>query len=148
MIREICATGVINAKGGLQMFMGEVNAFFAKHKGERVFVRFAVAPKATSQAMMGYYYHYVVPTIRKALWETGDRKTEGQTEMFLREMSPICYAEDWNIEKAEKTISVQYNARLREIRELDNTELMEHIDTIRQFAAEDLNTFIDDPRTL
>lgn len=143
MIREICATGVINANGGLQMFMGEVNAFFAKHKGERVFVRFAVAPKATSKAMIGYYYHYVVPTIRKALWdETGDRKTEEQTELFLREMSPVCIAEEVNPETGE------YNHRLRKIPELDNTELIDHIDTIRQFAAEDLNTFIDDPRTL
>lgn len=144
MIREICATGVINANGGLQMFMGEVNAFFAKHKGERVFVRFAVAPKATSKAMMGYYYHYVVPTIRKALWETGDRKTEQQVERFLREMSPTCCDDNPCIENGD----IIYHPRLREIRELDNTELMEHIDTIRQFAAEDLNTFIDDPRTL
>lgn len=140
--REITATGVINANGGLQMFMGELNAFFAKHKGERVFIRFAIAPKATSKSMMGYYYHYVVPTIRAALWNTGDRKTEEQTELFLREISPICIAEDINTETGE------YNHRLRKIPELDNTELIEHIDTIRQFAAEDLNTFIDDPRTL
>lgn len=148
MKREISATGIINAEGGLAMYMGEVNAFFAQHKGERVFVRFMVAPRATSKAMIGYYYHYIVPTIRAALWETGDRKTEQQVEQFLREISPICYAEDWNIENTEKTFRVQCNTRLREISELDNTQLAEHIDTIRQFAAEELGVFVDDPKTL
>lgn len=141
---EISATGIINADGGLAMYMGEVNAFFAQHKGERVFVRFMVAPRATSKAMIGYYYHYVVPTIRAALWDTGDRKTEQQVERFLREISPTCVDDNPCIENGE----IIYHPRLREIRELDNAQLAEHIDTIRQFAAEDLNVFIDDPKTL
>lgn len=140
--REISATGTINANGGLVMYMNEVNAFFAQHKGERVIVRFAVAPKATSKALAGYYYHYVVPTIRQGIWKTGDRKTEQQTEQYLRSISPVCIEETINTETGV------YNHRLREIRELDNTELLEHLETIRQFAAEELGVFVDDPKTL
>lgn len=140
--RDISATGTVNANGGLVMYMGELNAFFAQHKNERIVARFTVATVGSSEALKGYYFHYVVPTIRTALWETGDRKTEEQTERFLRELSPLCYDEIVNQDTGE------YNHRLREIRELSNGELIEHIDCIRQFAAEELNVFVDDPKTI
>lgn len=140
--RSISATGTINAKGQLTMYMGELNEAFAQHKGERVIARFVIAHVGSSEAFKGYYYHYVVPTIKTALWQTGDRKTEEQTELYLREMSPICYSEIINEETGE------YNHELREIPELSNAELLEHLETIRQFAAEELNVFIDDPHTL
>lgn len=142
--RDISATGTINANGGLVMYMGELNAFFAQHKGERIVARFVVAPVGSSEALKGYYFHYVVPTIRTALWQTGDRKTEEQTERFLRELSPVCYDDNPCFDNGE----IRYNPRLREIPELSNSELIEHIDCIRQFAAEELNVYVDDPQTL
>lgn len=140
--REITATGTINANGGLVMYMGELNAFFAEHKGERIIARFMVAPVGSSEALKGYYYNYVVPTVRQGLRKTGDRKTEQQTEYYLRTISPVCYEETTNIDTGE------YEQRLREIRELSNAELLEHIDIVRQFAAENLSIFVDDPNTL
>lgn len=140
--REITATGTINANGGLVMYMGELNAFFAEHKGERIIARFMVAPVGSSEALKGYYYNYVVPTVRQGLRKTGDRKTEQQTEYYLRTISPVCYEETANIDTGE------YEQRLREIRELSNAELLEHIETVRQFAAENLSIFVDDPNTL
>lgn len=140
--REITATGTINANGGLVMYMGELNAFFAMHKGQKVIARFMVSEPGSSEALKGYYYHYVVPTIRKGLWEMGDRKTDEQTERFLRELTPICYEETINTETGE------YNHRLREVPELSNAELLEHIDAIRIFAGEELGVFIDDPKTI
>lgn len=140
--REVSATGIVNANGCLSMYMGELNAFFARHRGERIIARFFVAPVASSEALKGYYFHYIVPTLRMALWETGERKTEEQTEMYLREISPVCYEESIN------TTTAEYEHRLRGVQELSNSELLEHIDCIRQFAAEELNTFIDDPKTL
>lgn len=140
--REISATGIVNQHGQLAMFMGEVNAFFNQHRGERIVARFSVAPVGSSEALKGYYFHYVVPTIRKGLWETGERKTEEQTERYLRELSPVCYEESVEPETGE------YNQRLRTVPELSNAELIEHIETLRQFAAEELNIFVDDPKTL
>lgn len=61
--------------------MGEVNEFLKLHKGERVMVRFFVAPKGSSEALKGYYFNYVVPTVRRALYETGERSTEGQPKI-------------------------------------------------------------------
>lgn len=140
--RDISATGTINNNGGLVMYMGEINAFFAEHKGERIIARFVVAPVRSSEALKGYYFHYVVPTIQNGFWETGERKTEEQTEQFLRDISPICYEETVN------DFTGEYSHRLREIRELSNAELIEHIETVRQFAAENLNVYVEDPQTL
>ena len=87
--REITATGTINNNGGLAMYMGELNEFFKGWKGSRIIARFIVASPGSSEALKGYYFNYVVPTFKHAIWEAGERLTEEQTERRLREFSPI-----------------------------------------------------------
>lgn len=91
--REITATGTINNNGGLAMYMGELNEFLKGWKGSRIIARFIVASPGSSEALKGYYFNYVVPTFRHAIWEAGERLTEEQTERRLREFSPIMYVE-------------------------------------------------------
>ena len=122
--------------------MGEVNEFLKLHKGERVTVRFFVAPKGSSEALKGYYFNYVVPTVRRALYETGERFTEEQTEKFLREQSPVMCVANFD------TSTSKYTTHIKEIAEVGNAELIEHIEFIKQFAAEELNTFIEEPKTI
>ena len=140
--REISATGVVNNNGGLSLYMGEVNEFLKLHKGERVTVRFFVSPRSSSEALKGYYFNYVVPTVRRALYETGERLTEQQTEKFLREQSPVMCEQKADIETGK------YATHIKEIAECGNAELIEHIEFIKQFAAEELNTFIENPKTI
>lgn len=124
------------------MYMGELNAFFKEWKGARIVARFSVASPGSSEALKGYYFNYVVPTFKQAIWDSGERKTEEQTERFLRELSPVMYEQTPDVKTG------QYETRLREIRELSNAELIEHIDTLKQIAAEEYSVFIDDPRTI
>lgn len=124
------------------MYMGELNAFFKEWKGARIVARFSVASPGSSEALKGYYFNYIVPTFKQAIWDSGERKTEEQTERFLRELSPVMYEQIPDVETG------QYETRLREIRELSNAELIEHIDTLKQIAAEEYSVFIDDPRTI
>lgn len=140
--REKSATGIINDAGKLSMYMGELNEFFKQHKGERVIARFFVAPKQSSAALVGYYYNYVVPTIRQGMAELGERKTDEQTELFLREISPIMQVENVDLS------TCAYNTTLKEIRRCSNAELVEHIEFLKQFAAENLNVFIEEPNLL
>lgn len=140
--REITATGLINNNGVLSMYMGELNEFFKNWKGSRIFARFVVTDNNTSQALKGYYFNYVVPTFKQALWDAGERLTEKQAELRLRELSPIMYAESVDIE------TCQYVYELRSINDLSNSELIEHIETLKQIAAEEFNVYIDDPKTL
>lgn len=140
--REITVTGKINNDGKLAMYMGELNDFFSSWKCSRIIARFIVASPGSSKALIGYYYNYVVPTFKHAIWESGERLTEEQTELRLREWSPIMYVERVD----EKT--GKYTHDLLAISDLSNSELIEHIETLKHIAAEEFNTFIDDPRTL
>lgn len=140
--REINISGRITSEGKLTMYMQELNAFAQQWKNARVVATFRVYQPGTSAALRGYYFNYVVPTMKRALWENGERKTDEQTEVWLREMSPIMYQQEADPETGK------YSTVLREIADLDNAELIEHIETIKQFAAEDFNTYIDDPNTI
>lgn len=139
--REINITGRINHDGKLVMYMGELKEFASQWKDTRITATFRVYQPGTSAALRGYYYNCVVPTVQRALWETGDRKTKEQTEQWLREISPIMYRES-------DPEAGRYVTELREIDDLDNSELIEHIDTLKQFCAEELNVYIEDPNTI
>ena len=140
--REITATGTINNNGGLAMYMGELNEFFKQHKGSRVIARFIVASPGSSAALKGYYFNYVVPTFKAAIWEAGERLTEEQTEQRLRELSPVMYEQTPNIDTGK------YETRLRTIAELSNAELIEHIEFLKQLASEEYYLYIADPNEM
>lgn len=124
------------------MYMGELNAFFKEWKGARIVARFSVASPGSSKALKGYYFNYVVPTFKQAIWDSGERKTEEQTERFLRELSPVMYEQIPDVETG------QYETRLREIRELSNAELIEHIEFLKQVASEEYYIYIADPNEI
>ena len=124
------------------MYMGELNAFFKEWKGARIVARFSVASPGSSEALKGYYFNYVVPTFKQAIWNSGERKTEEQTERFLRELSPVMYEQTADVETG------QYETRLREIRELSNAELIEHIEFLKQVASEEYYIYIADPNEI
>lgn len=140
--REITATGTINNNGGLAMYMGELNEFFKQHKGSRVIARFIVASPGSSAALKGYYFNYVVPTFKAAIWEAGERLTEEQTEQRLRELSPVMYEQTPDINTGK------YETRLRTIAELSNAELIEHIEFLKQLASEEYYLYIADPNEM
>ena len=140
--REITATGTINNNGGLAMYMGELNEFFKGWKGSRIIARFIVASPGSSEALKGYYFNYVVPTFKHAIWEAGERLTEEQTERRLREFTPIMYEQTPNIDTGK------YETRLRTIAELSNAELIEHIEFLKQLASEEYYLYIADPNEM
>lgn len=132
-------TGQINKDGRLSMYMGELNQFFAANKGKRVFARFNIASDESSDALKGYYYKCVVPSFKAAFWGQGERMTEEDTERRLRQMSPIM-----QIEEVDET--GKYLRILRSVSDLDNAELLEHIETLKQIAAEEFSLYIEDPQ--
>lgn len=140
--REIIATGLVNDKGDLAMYMGEVREFLKQWKGAKVIVRFSVAQPGTSEALKGYYYNYVVPTLRQAIWENGERLTEEKAERFIREISPIMW------EQTPDPATGKYTSRLREINELSNAEFCEHIETLKLIGAQEYCVYIEEPKTI
>lgn len=130
---KLSESGIITDNGQLRLPMDRLNAFFAANKGKRVVVRFEAAEPGSSELQLAYYFNYIVPTIQTALWETGDRRTEKQIDLWLRQQCASCYNE--------------YGGLL-EARQISKPDFSDFIEWLKQFAAENLYVYIEDPRTL
>ena len=140
--RKISVTGTIDNNGNLRMYMDELKQFFKMHKGCRVIAKFMVESQGSSEALKGYYYNCVVPSFQEGMWDAGERLTEEDAEIKMRELSPIMLEQEFD----EKT--GKYTTRLREISELSNAELVEYIDHLKQIAAEEYSIYIEDPLSI
>jgi hypothetical protein len=126
--------------------------YFSSNRKKRILVTFRVYMPGTSAALRGYYTNKVVPDIRDAYWQMGEHMTLKATEKHLREISPICWKE-WFDENSQSWQSelreiVDLDRGKEEVRDFDNSELVQHLEFLKQFAAENLSVFIDDPRIL
>lgn len=130
---KISESGIITDNGQLRLPMDRLNAFFAANKGKRVVVRFEAAEPGSTELQLAYYFNYIVPTIQTALWENGDRKTEKQVDLWLRQQCASCYND--------------YGGLL-EARQISKPDFSDFIEWLKQFAAENLYVYIEDPRTL
>ena len=130
---KISESGIISENGLLRMPMDRLKAFFAEHKGERVVVRFEAAAPGSTALQLAYYYNYIVPTIQTALLETGERKTERQTDVWLRQQCVHC---------------TSGLGDLMEARQMSKTDFSLFLEWLKQFAAENLYVYIEDPKTL
>lgn len=130
---KISESGIITDNGQLRLPMDRLNAFFAANRGKRVVVRFEAAEPGSTELQLAYYFNYIVPTIQTALWENGDRKTEKQVDLWLRQQCASCYND--------------YGGLL-EARQISKPDFSDFIEWLKQFSAENLYVYIEDPRTL
>ena len=130
---KISESGIITDNGQLRLPMDRLNAFFAANKGKRVVVRFEAAAPGSTELQLAYYFNYIVPTIQTALLENGDRRTEKQVDLWLRQQCASCYND--------------YGGLL-EARQISKPDFSDFIEWLKQFAAENLYVYIEDPRTL
>lgn len=138
---EIQISGKVTKDGKLAMYMAELNQFTKQWPNARIIATFRVSEPGTSAALKGYYYNYIVPTFKRAIWNAGERKTDEQVERYLREISPIMY------EQIPDPKTGIYHTELRKIKDLDNSELIEHIEHLKQIGAEEFSIYIEDPNT-
>lgn len=133
--RETTVIGTISNDGKLNLQLSVV-PFLQEWKGNKVAITFKVIGGTQSEAMKGYYFNYVVPAMKNAIWESGERKNEKETEHWLREMSPVTHHCEWR---------GFWDVTIKEIADLTNAELSEHIEFIRQMAAEEYGCYIAEP---
>lgn len=132
-MNKLSESGIITDNGQLRLPMDRLNAFLAANKGKRVVVRFEAAEPGSSELQLAYYFNYIIPTIQTALWENGDRRTEKQVDLWLRQQCASCYND--------------YGGLL-EARQISKPDFSDFIEWLKQFAAENLYVYIEDPRTL
>lgn len=135
---KISESGRINENGQLLMPMDRLNAFFKAHKGQRVTIRFYFNAPGSTAAQQSYYYQYIVPTIQQALRETGERKSEKGVDKFLIEQYPG--------DKSE--VEIGFGVDVTEARNLSKSQMSEFLEWLKQYAAENLAVYIEDPRTI
>ena len=131
---KISESGMITADGLLRMPMDRLKAFFADHKGERVIVVFEAAGKEQSKLQMAYYYNYVLPCVVSGMRETGVYMSESKADKWLVEQYPGDLLTD--------------GKRPVFGRELNQTQMSDFLEWLKQYAAENLYVYIEDPRTL
>lgn len=132
-VYKISESGIIGEDGKMRLPMDRLNAFFAANKGRRIVVRIEAAMPNTSAAQLSYYFQYIVPTIQTALLDLGERKTERQVDQWLRQQCGSCYND--------------YGGLL-EARQMAQPDFADYLDWLKQYAAENLYVYIDDPKTI
>lgn len=135
---KISESGLIGTDGRLRLPMDRINAFCAANKGKRVVVRFEAAEPGSSKLQQAYYYNYIVPTIQQAFLQTGERKSEKTIDKFLIEQYPG--------DKEEAQIGLGVD--VTEARNLDRKQMFDFLEWLKEFAAENLSVYIEDPKTL
>jgi len=136
---KISESGTIGKDGKLRLPMDRLNAWFASHPGERITVRFEAAPQHSTAAQTAYYYNYIVPTITAALYEQqGVRNSEKNTDKWLVAMYPG--------DTTERVLGTC--ADILEAREFDKNQMSDFLEWLKQFGAEELSVYIEDPKTI
>lgn len=133
---KISESGMIGTDGRLRLPMDRINAFCADNKGTRVVVRFEAAQPGSSKLQQAYYYNYIVPTISAALYEQGTRKNEKDTDKWLVEQYP-----------GDK-IETEFEYEITQARDFTKSQMSDFLEWLKQFAAENLAVYIEDPKTL
>lgn len=117
---KVVEYGRVSQDGGVKLPMDRVRQELRKSAGKRVLVTFVVMEEP-SEAMLGYYYGYILPTVRKALYELGEIYTDDETSDFL---SSAYGSDEWKHDK---------------------DEMRKYIEFLQQYAAENLDVYIHDP---
>ena len=133
MKTKISESGLIGTDGKMRLPMERLNEFFAAHAGKRIVMTIEAVVPGSSAAQLSYYFRYIVPTIQQALYELGERKTEKQVDLWLRQQCGYCYND--------------YGGLL-EARQMTQPDFSDFLDWIKQYAAENLYVYIEDSKSL
>lgn len=129
---KLSESGLIGKDGRLRMPMDRINGFCSQHKGERIVMTLNAYPGGTTEAQRGYYYGYVLPSMVAAHEELGRRITDEDLDEELVTYYP-----------GEKAFMCKYQARY-----FSKTEMSRFLEWVKQYAAENLHVYVDDPRTI
>jgi hypothetical protein len=126
----ITEAGRIDADGRIWLPMDRIGQFCKEHPGDGVIVKIEVLERHSSSAMIRYYYGYVLPTCRVAFAKLGKLETEKQIDREL-----------WNYYPGEHDPG-------QELREAPQSHVIGFLEWLKQFAAENLEVYIEDPKLL
>lgn len=131
---KISEAGFIGRDGKLRLPMDRLEAEFIQHTGERVVATFEIEEPGSSAAQRSYYYNYIVPTMVEAVKVHGRRVSEKRMDRELVEAYPG--------EKLRDGYEVVI------ARQFSKSQMSDFLEWLQQYAAENYETYIEDPKTL
>lgn len=137
--KKITIPGKVTKDGKLSIYMGELNEFMKNNAGKNIIAEFTVLEPSDSSSLSGYYFKYVVPQFQKGMCENGYRWSEEETEAYMRSICPITMGEVVDVETGE------YRKDSVKVTDLSNSEFVEYIEFLKQFAAEEFSIYIEEP---
>lgn len=131
---EIRESGIVDSDGRMRLPMDRLNAFFAAHKGERIVITVQAMQHGTSAAQRGYYYTYVLPTIVDAYRQYGNWLTPDDVDQQLVGLFPVsCSTAEHPVNRAS---------------DMTMEQMTEFLEWLKEFAAENLYVYVEDPKTI
>lgn len=126
----ISEAGIIDQSGKLRLPMDRLNAFYAANKGKRIIATFEAIIGDSTASQLAYYYKYVIPAIQDAFKKLGERKTADDTDCFLVGEYP------------------GNDRGCNEARDFNQQEFSDFLEWLKQYAAENLYVYIEDPKMI
>ena len=126
---QIVESGEVTENGKMRLPMDRINEFLNQNKGKRLIVTFEVAEHGSSNALLRYYFGYIVPTVQQALTKLGNRITRKETEEWLRSISPIMEGKE-------------------SVNDVPQADMWEHIEFLKEYCAENLSVYIEEARVI
>lgn len=133
--------GVIqtNERGELLIYnKAQFDAFFKENPNRRFIFKAERVAKTNSAKMTAYYFAEVIPKLIKGFQEIGEYHNKASMMQELKKYCTTLHKSILNFEDINHT-SVEFN-------ELTFEEKKAHINECIQFAAENLNVVIEEPR--
>ncbi|NQU54086.1 MAG: hypothetical protein HQ522_16275 [Bacteroidetes bacterium] len=127
---KITLLGKIDSTGQVRTDNAQMLNFSKMWENKRITVTIEIEQPGSSGALKGLYYGKLVPEFRQALWDNGERMTEAKTEAYLRSLCPVL----WN--ESVRPGTGEYEASLREINDLDNSEFVAYFEHLEEIYAE------------
>lgn len=137
-LTEFSISGKIDDKGNLLLgYKGDLLKFLAQNKSSNVIISYLIQDEKASIQFRGLYWNKIMPLVNDGLKELGNRFTLEQADNAIRELSPVCKISKFN----QQSGSLE-NVILK-IEDLSTSQLLQHIEFVREFAMEHLNINID-----
>lgn len=126
----IIEVGIIGEDGQLRVPQERLREFYRQHPGEKAIVKIEALERHASSSVFRYYFGYIVPTIRQRFAKLGRLLTEKQTHELL-----------WMEYPGEHNTD-------QDIREAPSSQVYGFIEWLKQYGAENLEIYIEDPKLI
>lgn len=142
MKKQIELKGAVGSKGQLLMYgVQDMNEFLKQNLNARLLITIQVFEKKSSEALVGFYYGKILPDAQAGFYMAGERLSEKDVDEKLRLLYP--FHDDVARGVVDGTEFTTWS-----VADMTTTELIDYIEFIRQYMAENLQVFVYDPLTI